>query len=1051
MRCVAALLVLAALFALSQCSVRSVAPDEALTKELEEALGKDDFVIAVKNIKPRKRRGPETLLIADFAGSKEKFIVILDRRTKHVVIETVHHGSVHIERFDVKGLDDSTVIKNLLLHVHQAQPDANIELYLNCVHYGNVPTNKTLKEMAGILRTVRLEVYKEKKHKAKVYSGMKMSDILVRENCRSEFLDVETMQGTEPQADQPSTRRRGDIQIIPDWDTERCLTEALLVKTLNSLIESIRRIRDEVEFNKQETQHLRSLIENCEGCKRQGKLIVTSCSMNSPCYPGAQCRDTISGPQCGSCPRGYVGDGISCRRGYTCADRRCFPGVTCYDRDDGYRCGPCPSGYTGDGERCERLKGCQLNLCHRGVQCMSMDSPPYYRCGACPAGFTGNGTDCHDVDECDLDQPCDPMVRCTNLSPGYRCGPCPPGYEGRAVSGLNSEDARRRRQRCTVIDRCNDGRNGGCVPNSQCFSAGGTVRCGPCRPGYVGNQATGCRPANVVCDDGETVCDDNANCKYYGNNEYACMCKIGWAGNGKLCGIDVDQDGFPDSKLACSERTCMADNCPRTPNGGQEDTDRDGQGDACDLDKDNDNIPNVADNCPTVYNPEQEDNDRDRLDGVGDACDNCPYIYNPGQRDVDGDKLGDSCDDDIDNDGIINIHDNCPWKANVDQSDRDRDGLGDVCDNCPYSSNADQRDSDRDNVGDACDTGADRDGDGFQDDRDNCPDVANGDQADTDKDSIGDACDDDKDGDGIPDDRDNCPYSYNPEQLRPGYDFRKDKCKTDADDDRVPNNFDNCPNNSLIWATDFRAFETIVLDPVGEAQMDPNWVIQNNGSEILQTVNSDPGIAVGLDTFNGVDFEGTFYVDTTIDDDYAGFIFSYQSNQKFYVVMWKKKSQTYWQSTPFRAVAEPGIQIKLVNSVTGPGEMLRNSIWHTGDTEDQVKLLWKDPRNVGWKDHTSYRWLLLHRPEIGLIRLRIYEGRHMVADSGNIFDSTLKGGSLGVFCFSQEAIIWSDLVYRCNEHVPEIVYRDLSPELQRAVHIDRSKAHFGGVATNRGG
>jgi hypothetical protein len=52
--------------------------------------------------------------------------------------------------------------------------------------------------------------------------------------------------------------------------------------------------------------------------------------------------------------------------------------------------------------------------------------------------------------------------------------------------------------------------------------------------------------------------------------------------------------------------------------------------------------------------------------------------------------------------------------------------------------------------------------------------------------------------------------------------------------------------------------------------------------------------------------------------------------------MWKKNTQTYWQAAPFRAVAEPGIQLKLVQSVTGPGQMLRNSLWHTGDTDNQV-------------------------------------------------------------------------------------------------------------------
>lgn len=48
------------------------------------------------------------------------------------------------------------------------------------------------------------------------------------------------------------------------------------------------------------------------------------------------------------------------------------------------------------------------------------------------------------------------------------------------------------------------------------------------------------------------------------------------------------------------------------------------------------------------------------------------------------------------------------------------------------------------------------------------------------------------------------------------------------------------------------------------------------------------------------------------------------------------------------------------------------------------------------------------------IRFVLYEEAKLVADSGNIIDFTLKGGRLGVFCFSQQGIIWSDLVYRCN-------------------------------------
>jgi len=115
--------------------------------------------------------------------------------------------------------------------------------------------------------------------------------------------------------------------------------------------------------------------------------------------------------------------------------------------------------------------------------------------------------------------------------------------------------------------------------------------------------------------------------------------------------------------------------------------------------------------------------DRDG-DCILNSNDNCPDNYNPGQQDTDGDGIGDACDDfastDTDGDGIFDEWDNCIFVENTDQLDNDYDGEGDACDsepfadtdydgiydhedNCIFVPNAMQEDWDGNGLGDMCD------------------------------------------------------------------------------------------------------------------------------------------------------------------------------------------------------------------------------------------------------------------------------------------------------------------------------------------------------------
>ncbi len=188
-----------------------------------------------------------------------------------------------------------------------------------------------------------------------------------------------------------------------------------------------------------------------------------------------------------------------------------------------------------------------------------------------------------------------------------------------------------------------------------------------------------------------------------------------------------------------------------------------------------------------------------------------------------------------------------------------------------------------------------------------------------------------------------------------------------------------------------------------------DWTVGVNENEVYQSENDDPTFYVNTQVGINTTIEGGFTVESTVDDDFVGFVMGYQGPNSttgtgaydFLLFDWKQGTQ---YKSSCGGTAQAGMTLSKVNGSAYSSSEVYSLFWCKNVPE--VEVLATNTAIGGWQDNTTYNFKIAYETN----RVRIWINGGLIFDQFGSFEP----GRFGFYNFSQPFVRYTGVVEKLD-------------------------------------